>query len=117
MLEPIAGLLEEEGQKVQTAFVALSKFAVINGTVEQVKQAFRERPHLVDGAEGFIRLEVLTPTDNADEIWLLTYWANADCYHIWHKSHLYRDSHKGIPKGIKLDPKMTELRYFDYICS
>jgi heme oxygenase (mycobilin-producing) len=39
-------------------FVAISKFAVANGMTAEVKQAFVNRPHLVDGAEGFVRMGV-----------------------------------------------------------
>ena len=99
------------------AFVALSRFTVANEMIEQVKRAFMERPHLVDGAAGFVRLEVLTPLDNPDEIWLFTYWADENSFKVWHHSHLYHESHKAIPKGLKLVPKSASLRYFEHVCS
>ena len=49
-------------------FIALSQFTVANGMTEQVKDAFTRRPHLVDDAPGFLRLEVISPLDNGDEI-------------------------------------------------
>ena len=98
-------------------FVALSQFTVANGMSDKVKQAFLQRPHLVDQAPGFVRLEVISPVDNPDEIWLLTYWSDESSYRDWHRSHLYRDSHGGIPKGLKLVPQGTRLRFFEYICS
>ena len=52
-------------------FVAISKFAVANGMTVEVKEAFVKRPHLVDSAEGFVRMDVLSPKDTPDEIWLL----------------------------------------------
>ena len=98
-------------------FVALSKFAVANGMTEEVKAAFSARPHLVDSAEGFLRMDVISPEDRPDEFWLLTYWSNKESFQTWHKSHMYRDSHKGIPKGLKLDPSATEMRYFAHVSS
>jgi heme-degrading monooxygenase HmoA len=100
-----------------TTFVALSRFTIGNEMTEQVWQAFRERPHLVDGAPGFVRLEVLSPVDNPDEIWLFTYWTDENSFKVWHHSHLYRESHKAIPKGLKLVPKSASLRYFEQVCS
>jgi heme-degrading monooxygenase HmoA len=79
--------------------------------------AFVQRPHLVDNAPGFIRLEVISPVDNRDEIWLLTYWLDEQSFKSWHHSHLYHDSHKGIPKGLKLVPKSVRLRFFEHISS
>lgn len=96
-------------------FVALSKFAVANGMTEEVKEAFVARPHLVDSADGFVRLDVLSPKEEPNEIWLVTYWRDEESYRVWHKSHMYRDSHKGIPKGLKLDPTATEIRFFEHI--
>lgn len=98
-------------------FVAVSKFAVANGMVGEVKQAFRDRPHLVDGAAGFVRMEVLSPLDRPEEIHLVTYWADAESFRAWHHSHLYHDSHKGIPKGLKVVPGETKIREFERVCS
>lgn len=61
-------------------FVALSRFTISNGMTAQVKQAFVERPHLVDGAPGFLPMEVISPVDEPDEIWLLTYWSDEESF-------------------------------------
>ncbi len=98
-------------------FIALSQFTVANGMAEQVKDAFTKRPHLVEEASGFLRLEVISPLDNKDEIWLLTYWRDEDSFKSWHHSHLYHDSHRGIPKGLKLVPKSVRLRFFEHVSS
>lgn len=102
---------------LQQRFVAISRFAVANGMAEDVAQAFRERPHLVDGAPGFVRMEVIRPVDNPEEFWLMTYWLDEASFKEWHHSHTYRDSHKGIPKGLKLDASRTSLRFFEHLCT
>ena len=96
-------------------FLALSKFKVRNGMEAEVADAFRRRPRLVDQADGFVRMEVVSPTDDVAEFWLLTYWRDEASFRQWHHSHLYRDSHAGIPQGLKLDPEATELRTFHTI--
>lgn len=98
-------------------FVALSRFTVANGMTQDVKDAFAARPHRVEEAPGFVRLEVISPLDNLDEIWLLTFWSDEQSFRAWHKSHMYRDSHKGIPKGLKLVHQSFKLRYFEHVCS
>jgi heme-degrading monooxygenase HmoA len=98
-------------------FVALSRFVVANGLTPEVKRAFNERPHLVDGAPGFVRMDVLSPSDNPDEIWLVTFWRDEESFRVWHHSHEYHESHRGIPKGLKLVPKSAQLRYFEYVSS
>lgn len=41
-------------------FIALSQFTVANNMTAEVKNAFVDRPHLVDDTSGFIRLEVIS---------------------------------------------------------
>ena len=97
-------------------FVAISQFEIQNGFEEQVKTAFINRPKLVEDHSDFIKLEVLSPAANPAEIWLLTYWKNEAGFKEWHKNHL-KESHKGIPKGLKLVPHSFKLTFFDQICS
>jgi heme oxygenase (mycobilin-producing) len=98
-------------------FVALSKFVIANGKTAEVKEAFRQRPHLVDDQPGFVRMDVLSPLERPEEIWLVTYWTDAESFTLWHHSHLYHESHKGIPKGLKLVPGETKIRHFEHVCS
>jgi heme-degrading monooxygenase HmoA len=97
--------------------LVLSKFKVANGMVAEVKQAFTSRPHQVESAPGFIRLDVFSPCDEPNEIWLLTYWYDLASFQEWHKSPEHHQSHAGIPKGLKLDPSCTQVRVFEHVCS
>lgn len=94
-------------------FVALSTFTIANDMAEQVRAAFRQRPHLVDHAPGFVGMEVMSPLGSPSEIWLLTRWRDEASYRTWHHGHAYHEAHKGIPKGLKLVPRSAEVRLFD----
>jgi heme-degrading monooxygenase HmoA len=98
-------------------FVTLSKFVIANDKTAEVKKAFRRRPHLVDEQPGFICLEVFSPLDRPEEIWLVTDWTDGEGFRLWHHSHLYQQAHKGIPKGLNLVPGGTEVRHFEHTCS
>ena len=98
-------------------YVSISRFRVRNGMEGEVAQAFRDRPHLVEGAPGFVRMDVLSPAEDAAEFWLVTYWADEESFRVWHRSHEFRDSHAQIPKGLKLDAAATQLRGFTYVAS
>lgn len=98
-------------------FLVISSFTVANGMADQVKAAFRNRPHLVEREEGFIRLDVFYPQDNLDEIWLLTYWQEEESFVRWKKSHTWRDVHRDIPKGLKLIKGQTWIRRFHHVAS
>ncbi len=95
-------------------FLAVSRFKVADDMAAEVKAAFR--PHLVDHTTGFQRMDVVSPLDEPDEIWLLTYWDTEASFQAWYRSHKFKESHTGIPKGTRLVPKSTELRFFEHIC-
>jgi heme-degrading monooxygenase HmoA len=107
----------EAVDRAAQAFVALSKFVIANGMADEVKSAFRNRPHLVDGSAGYLRMEVISPVDRPEEIWLITFWTDESSFRAWHHSHLYRESHAGIPRGLKLVPGDTEIRCFEHVAS
>ncbi len=109
--------LSESAQLAPHGFVALSRFAMANGMESEVLAAFCQRPHMVDAVEGFRRMEVIQPAEDASEFWLITYWSDEGSYRRWHRSHEYGDSHAGIPKGLKLVRGRTQVRYFHHVCS
>src|ERR1700746_2917197 len=111
------GLTSGSTQQARTEFIALSRFTIGNGMADQVKDAFINRPHLVDTARGFLRMQVITPNDNPCEIWLFTYWLDEASFKAWHRSHLYHHAHRGIPKGLKLVPRSASLRCFELVCT
>jgi len=102
---------------VPPGFVALSRFVIANSLTAEVKTAFRSRPHIVDNVSGYLRMEVLSPQEKPDEIWLITFWKDEASFRKWHHSHLYHDCHKGIPKGLKLMPGETSMRFFELVAS
>lgn len=97
-------------------FVALSCFEIKNGMEAEVKQAFVNRPKLVESHSGFISMEVISPVENPAEIWLLTHWNNEESFKVWHRDHL-KESHRGIPGGLKLVPHSFKLRFFNHVSS
>jgi heme-degrading monooxygenase HmoA len=98
-------------------FVAISQFVVANGMTEEVKQAFLRRPHLVDSAPGFVRMDVLTPLDEPEAFWLVTYWEDQESFQQWHRGHTYKASHEGIPAGLKLVPGRNQVLLFEHVAS
>ncbi|MES9887648.1 MAG: antibiotic biosynthesis monooxygenase [Candidatus Sedimenticola sp. 6PFRAG1] len=90
-------------------FIAMSRFEVANGLEDEVSRAFENRPHKVDSVPGFIRMEVLRPQDEPAQFWLLTWWTDEASWDNWYHSHQYKDSHKGMPEGLKLVPDKTRI--------
>ncbi len=82
----------------------------------EVKAACRERPHLVKRTAGFDRMEVPCQLERPQEIWLVTLSCDADDYRTWHRGHRYPESHRGIPRGLKLVGGETRIREFEVVC-
>ncbi len=97
-------------------FTAISKFEVRNNKEDEVRKAFKNRPKLVENADGFIGLNVISPKENPAEFWLITHWEDEESFHHWHKHHR-SESHQHIPKGLKLVKRSFSLKYFDHITS
>jgi len=109
-------LTDSCSQAGAACYVALRRFTVAQIT-DEVERAFQQRPHLVDTAAGFVRMDVLSPFDAPDEIWLITYWKDETSFRNWHRSHLYQESHQGIPKGLRLVPKSVSMSFFEHVAS
>lgn len=93
-------------------FVALSCYTISNDKSDEVQAAFRQRPHLVDRAPGYLGMEVMNPIDNQSEIWLVTRWCNEHSCRCRHRSQDYHESHKDISKGLKLVPGSAKVKLF-----
>ena len=89
--------------------VVVSRFRVANGLEPAVEQAFLQRPRLVDDDPGFLGLEVLLDSNDRSQFYLVTRWCDEECYRKWHSSEAHRESHLGIPKGLKLDARFTSV--------
>ncbi len=100
-------------------FVVISKFTVDdqNDMTGAVKKAFSERPHVVESTAGFVRLDVLSPIEHPNQIWLITYWADQASFQGWFRTHPYQAAHSHIPFGLKLIGAQTELLFFEHIAS
>ncbi len=79
----------------------------------EVKEAFFNRPHLVDSVPAFLGMETFTDADDPTIFYLVTRWTDIDSFRTWHGSADHRLSHKFIPKGLKLDPAFTKVTILD----
>ena len=90
--------------------LVISRFRVANEMESQVRQAFRNRPRLVEQAAGFLGMDVFTDVKDPSLFYLVTRWTDEASFNAWHRSEAHRLSHQGIPPGLKLAPDFTEVR-------
>lgn len=89
--------------------LAISRFKVANGMEAEVREAFLNRPGFVDSAKGFLGMETYTAKIDAAIFYLVTRWSDQDSFHTWHHSKEHHESHRFIPKGLKLDGSYTKV--------
>lgn len=95
--------------------LAISRFRVANGLEHAVKEAFQDRPRLVESAPGFLGLEVFNESNDASVFVLVTRWTDVSSFRSWHASDAHDRSHASIPGGLKLDAAYTKLTLLDEI--
>jgi signal transduction histidine kinase len=93
--------------------LAVSRFRVANGLEGEIREAFLNRPHLVDSASGFLGMETFTDAGDRSLFYLVTGWTDVESFRAWHRSDAHHLSHAGIPRGLKLDPRYTEVVVLD----
>jgi diguanylate cyclase (GGDEF)-like protein len=86
-----------------------SRFRVRNGLETEVRKAFLERPRLVQKADGFCGIEVLSDAKDPTVFYLVTRWTSEAAFRAWHCSDAHHQSHAMMPKGLKLDAAFTQL--------
>jgi heme-degrading monooxygenase HmoA len=95
--------------------IAMSRFRVKNDREQDVRQAFLDRPRLVDDQAGFLGLEVFQDQKDCAVFYLLTRWSDVSSFRTWHSSQAHKHSHELMPKGLKLDSAFTELRILERV--
>jgi heme-degrading monooxygenase HmoA len=93
----------------------ISTFKVANGMEGEVRQAFLDRPGMVDDAPGFLGMEVSVDRQDGSIFHLLTRWTDEASFQSWHSGPLHKLAHRGIPKGLKLDASHTAIRKLDVL--
>lgn len=95
-------------------FVAMSRFRVRRGQEDMVRESFTNRPMRVDDQPGFIRMEVLSPTEQTNEFWLITMWSDRESFETWHAHHL-KEAHSAMPRGLKVEKGSRDLQYLELV--
>jgi hypothetical protein len=80
-----------------------------------ISEAFLGRPRLVEGAPGFLGMEVLVDRSDPALFHLVTRWTDESSFERWHGGPLHKQAHRGIPKGLKLDPSFTAIRRYNLL--
>lgn len=76
-------------------FVMMNRMRVPEEYREKFECMFSTRARAVDRRPGFIRAEILRPTEGNEYI-VMTHWESQDAFEAWTKSKEYLEGHKRV---------------------
>jgi heme-degrading monooxygenase HmoA len=101
-------------------YVSLSRLRVDPNRVEELVEAFRNRAHLVDDAEGFVDLEVWRSDREPGEVIMVSRWRDRECFREYMRSEAHAISHGRIAPDldavIELE-RLEHLRTYDVVAT
>ena len=91
--------------------MSMSRLRVAPDRAPELVAAFRDRAHLVEGADGFLGLEVWQNDRDADELIMVSRWTDRDSFKTYMKSDAHRISHGRIAPDLKSEIKLQALEH------
>lgn len=79
--------------------VKINRLTVPAGQGAELEQRFAARKHSVDQAPGFEGFELLRPTGDQDEYFVLTRWADEECFEAWAAQRHPRDPQTTVSRS------------------
>ena len=101
-------------------YISMSRLRLPEQRVDELLHAFKNRAHLVDGAEGFLELEVWHSDREAGEVIMVSRWSTKAAFTAYMKSEEHRTSHERISPTlnslIKLE-RLDHLHTYDVVAT
>jgi heme-degrading monooxygenase HmoA len=92
-------------------YVSVSRLRIPEEDAPALVSAFQGRAHLVDGADGFVDLQVWQSDRDAGEILMVSRWRDRDCFKAYMRSEDHAVSHGRIPPELKDVIKLERLEH------
>ncbi len=92
-------------------YVSLSRLRVPADRAAQLVAAFRRRAHLVDGADGFVDLQVWQSDRDEGELIMVSRWRDREAFKRYMKSAEHQVSHERIDPELQEAIKLERLEH------
>jgi heme oxygenase (mycobilin-producing) len=92
-------------------YVSMSRLRIPPEDAPALVDAFRGRSRLVDGAEGFVDLQVWQSDRDPGEVLMVSRWRDRDCFKAYMRSAEHRASHDRIPPALKAVIALERLEH------
>ena len=95
----------------EALYVSVSRLRVAAEHVDELVSAFQQRAHLVDGAPGFLDLEVWCSDREPGEVIMVSRWRDRAAFRDYMRSPEHAASHARIPAGLDASIKLEKLEH------
>ena len=92
-------------------YVSLSRLRVAADRADELVEAFRNRAHLVDEAEGFVDLEVWRSDRDPGDVIMVSRWRDRDAFRDYMRSREHAISHARIPAVLEAAIELERLEH------
>src|SRR3712207_6330892 len=92
-------------------YVSMSRLRVAADQSDAFVAAFRRRAHLVDGAPGFVDLQVWRSDRDPEEVLMVSRWRDRAAFTAYMRSDAHRVSHERIDPSVKAAIKLERLEH------
>ena len=92
-------------------YVSLSRLRVAPERVEELVEAFRDRAHLVDDADGFVDLEVWRSDREPGEVIMVSRCRDRDCFRNYMRSPAHAVSHGRLRPELEAAIELERLEH------
>ena len=92
-------------------YVSMSRLRVPEGRAPALVQAFRGRARLVDGADGFVDLQVWQSDRDAGELLMVSRWRDRAAFTAYMRSEDHKASHARIPEALDAAIRLERLEH------
>jgi heme oxygenase (mycobilin-producing) len=92
-------------------YVSMSRLRVPADRAQELVTAFRARAHLVDGADGFVDLQVWQSDRDRSELIMVSRWRDRAAFTAYMRSADHRTSHDRIPPHLQDAIELERLEH------
>ena len=92
-------------------YVSMSRLRVDEGRAADLVAAFRRRSRLVEGADGFVDLQVWQSDRDRGELLMVSRWRDRAAFKAYMRSAEHRVSHDRIDAGLKDAIRLERLEH------
>lgn len=89
-------------------FVAINYIQCDEGYIHRFEELFASRAHAIDRLPGFVNMQVLRPSNKADEYLIVSHWKSEDDFKAWTKSPEFLEGHKRGFEDLRLAKERGE---------